>query len=189
VRLRDSHRASAKAECDVSSALARDKPRRRAAANRRVRPPLTFKVPGGIGILLLLLTSSCATVPQAPTLCAELKGAGPQSDALDPEAGGSARLEVGGASIRFHIQTSPDLGKVVATHLHHGAAGVNGPMALELNPGFTGQILEGSIPVESDLAARVVANPSQFYVKLHSLKFPGGAIRGQLHPCGHAEQR
>jgi hypothetical protein len=116
-------------------------------------------------------------------LCAELKGAGPGSDALDPEADGSARLEVGGASIRFHIQTSPDLGKVVATHLHQGSAGVNGPMAMELNPGFTGQLLEGSIPVEPDLAARVLTNPSQYYVKLHSLKYPGGAIRGQLRPC------
>jgi hypothetical protein len=121
-------------------------------------------------------------------LCAELKGAGPGSDALDSEAGGSAQLEVGGASIRFHIQTSPDLGKVVATHLHQGAAGVNGPMAVELNPGFTGQLLEGSIPVEPDLAARVLTNPSRYYVKLHSLKFPGGAIRGQLRPCGPEER-
>jgi hypothetical protein len=57
-------------------------------------------------------------------------------------------------------------------------------MALELNPGFTGEALDGSVPVESDLAARVLATPSQYYVKLHSLKFPGGAIRGQLHTCG-----
>jgi hypothetical protein len=57
-------------------------------------------------------------------------------------------------------------------------------MAVELNPGFTGEALDGSISVGSDLAARVLANPSQYYVKLHSLKFPGGAIRGQLHPCG-----
>jgi hypothetical protein len=135
-------------------------------------------------LLLLGATSGCATVPKAPLLCAALKGAGPGSDALDPEAGGSAQLEVGGASIRFHIQTSPDLGKVVATHLHQGAAGVNGPMAVELNPGFAGEVLDGWIPVESDLAARMLANPSQYYVKLHSLKFPGGAIRGQLHPCG-----
>ena len=138
----------------------------------------------GSAILLLIVASACTTTGRrTPILCADLKGAGPGSDALDPEASGSARLEVGGASIRFHVRTSPDLGKVVATHLHQGEAGVNGPMAVELNPGFAGQLLQGSIPVESDLAARVVANPSQFYVKLHSLKFPGGAIRGQLQPC------
>ena len=134
-------------------------------------------------LLLLGAIFGCATVPKTPPLCAELKGAGPGSDALDPEASGSARLEVGGTSIRFHIRTSANLGKVVATHLHVGPAGVNGPMAVELNPGFTGDVLDGSIPVESDLAGRVLANPSQYYVKLHSRKFPGGAIRGQLHPC------
>jgi CHRD domain-containing protein len=138
----------------------------------------------GAGAAILVVAFGCATVPKTPSFCADLKGAGPGSDALDPDAGGSARLELGGASIRFHVTTSADLGKVVATHLHQGAAGVNGPMLVELNPGFTGTVLDGSIPVDADLSARVLANPSQYYVKLHSLKFPGGAIRGQLHPCG-----
>jgi hypothetical protein len=147
---------------------------------------LTFKILGFV--LLLSFASGCATTaPRASELCAELKGAGPGSDALDPQASGSARLEIRDAAIRFHVRTSSDLGKVVATHLHKGAAGVNGPMAVELNPGFSGEVLDGSIPVERDLAARVTASPSQYYVKLHSLKFPGGAIRGQLHPCGREE--
>ena len=137
----------------------------------------------GAAILLLAVGLGCATAPRPPVYCADLRGAGPASDALDPDATGSARLELTGSSIRFHIRTSANLGKVVATHLHQGAAGVNGPMAVELNPGFSGETLDGSIPVEGDLSSRVVANPSQYYVKLHSLKFPGGAIRGQLHPC------
>ena len=139
-------------------------------------------------LLLLFLVAAtlgtaCATGPRTPVYCADLRGAGPASDALDPAATGSARLELGGASIRFQIRTSPNLGKVVATHLHQGSAGVNGPMAIELNPGFAGDSLDGSIPVDTDLAARILANPSQYYVKLHSLKFPGGAIRGQLRSC------
>jgi hypothetical protein len=137
-------------------------------------------------LLLATALTGCATAPRAPAYCTDLRGAGPASDALDPVATGSARLELGGASIRFHIRTA-NLGKVVATHLHQGGVGVNGPMAVELNPGFTGEVLDGSIPVESDLSARILANPSQFYVKLHSLKFPGGAIRGQLHACGEAQ--
>lgn len=135
------------------------------------------------------LGTGCATGPRTPVYCADLRGAGPASDALDPDATGSARLEFGGASIRFYIRTSANLGKVVATHLHQGGAGVNGPMAIELNPGFTGDTLDGSVPVNTDLAARILANPSQFYVKLHSLKFPGGAIRGQLGACGRTPPR
>jgi hypothetical protein len=133
-------------------------------------------------LVVATLGTACATGPRTPVYCAELRGAGPASDALDPDATGSARLELGGASIRFQIR-SVNLGKVVATHLHQGGVGVNGPMAIELNPGFAGDSLDGSIPVDTDLAARILANPSQFYVKLHSLKFPGGAIRGQLHAC------
>jgi CHRD domain-containing protein len=134
-------------------------------------------------LLLATALTGCATAPRAPAYCADLRGAGPASDALDPIATGTARLELGGAAIRFHISTSANLGKVVATHLHQGGVGVNGPMVIELNPGFTGNVLDASVPIDSDLSARVLASPSQFYVKLHSLKFPGGAIRGQLRPC------
>jgi len=142
---------------------------------------------GGVLLVLLAGAIGCAAAPRPPEYCAELRGAGPGSDALDPDASGSARLVVGGTSIRFHVTTSANLGKVVATHLHNGTAGVNGPMAVELNPGFSGEVLDGSVSVESDLSARILANPSQYYVKLHSLKFPGGAIRGQLHPCGPSD--
>jgi CHRD domain len=139
---------------------------------------------GAIVVLLGLLgAAGCATTPRTPALCAELRGAGPDSDALDPAATGSARLEFEGPTIRFRVRTSPDLGKVVATHLHEGASGVNGPMVHELNPGFTGESFEGSTVVPPALASAVLANPSGYYFKLHSLKWPGGAIRGQLEPC------
>ncbi len=132
--------------------------------------------------LAFVLATGCATTPRGSTYCAELRGAGPGSDALDPEATGSARLEIEGTTIRFRIRTR-NLGKVVATHLHAGAVGVNGPMAHELNPGFTGELLEGSTSVAPEITSAVAADPSRYYVKLHSLKFPGGAIRGQLQVC------
>ena len=131
---------------------------------------------------MFVFAAGCATAPRGTTYCAELRGAGLGSDALDAEATGSARLEIEGTTIRFRIRTE-NLGKVIATHLHEGAAGVNGPMAHELNPGFTGELLEGTTSVAPEIAAGVVADPSRYYVKLHSLKFPGGAIRGQLQVC------
>ena len=134
-------------------------------------------------VLLLALAAACASAPRPAGYCADLRGTGRGSDALDPAATGSAWLGSEGTTIRGRLRTSPDLRKVVATHLHAGAAGVNGPMAHELNPGFTGQLLEGSTTVAPEIAAGVVANPAGYYVKLHSLKFPGGAIRGQLKRC------
>ena len=38
---------------------------------------------------------ACATAPRTPAYCAELKGAGPASDALDPDASGSEERRVG----------------------------------------------------------------------------------------------
>ena len=138
----------------------------------------------GVALAIAALAAAgCATSPRPAGYCAELRGAGPGSDALDPEATGTAWLEIEGTTIRFRIRTSKDLGKVVATHLHEGGTGVNGPMAHELNPGFTGVRLEGSTTVTAEIAAAVAANPAAYYVKLHSLKFPGGAIRGQLERC------
>ena len=107
-------------------------------------------------VLFLCLAAAglggCASARRTPAYCAELRGAGPGSDALDPEATGSARLEFDGATIRFEIRAA-NLGKVVATHLHAGPPGVNGPMAHELNPGFIGERFEGTT-VEPRLGER-----------------------------------
>jgi CHRD domain-containing protein len=131
--------------------------------------------------LCSLLTACASTRPSG--LCASLRGAGPESDALDPDASGSARLEIVGQTVRFtfHVEGT---GKIIASHIHRGAAGVNGPMAWEVNPGFAADRVSGTAEVPEELARDLAENPSAYYVKLHSLKFPGGAIRGQLGPCG-----
>jgi CHRD domain-containing protein len=144
-------------------------------------------------VLLLALAAGCAagrgTAPPAsaaPTvsLCATLAGAGPASDALDPEGRGHAVLHLEKTAIRFRIETH-GVGRVTMSHIHHGASGVNGPMIWEINPGFDGDSIEGEAAGLPPGVIRLLASePSEFYVKLHTLKFPGGAIRGQLEPCG-----
>lgn len=74
-------------------------------------------------------------------------------------------------------------------HIHKGAAGVNGPIHWDF--------LEAGVPVASVSGqpsqlrgvarartaanlADLLANPSQYYVNVHSTVFPGGAVRGQL---------
>jgi hypothetical protein len=145
---------------------------------------------------LLLAAGGCASAagrraapPAAPgapaiSLCATLAGAGAASDALDPESRGRVVLRLERSSIRFHIE-SRGLGTVTASHIHHGASGVNGPMVWEINPGFEGNSSEGEAAgIPPGVLRLLAAEPSEFYVKLHTLKFPGGAIRGQLERCG-----
>jgi hypothetical protein len=140
-------------------------------------------------ILALPGLLACAT-QRTPTYCASLAGAGPASDALDPAATGFAVLRVESpTAIRFLVRTS-GLGTVVATHIHRGEACTNGPMAHEINPGFTSESIRGiAANLPPELVADIEARPSSYYVKLHSLKYPGGAIRGQLAKCRSKELR
>lgn len=93
-----------------------------------------------------------------------------------------ARLELQGATVRYEIEVE-GTGKIVATHIHKGRAGENGPVVKELNPGFSTPRSSGTAQLPEELAAELARDPSAFYVKLHSLNFPGGAIRGQLGSC------
>jgi hypothetical protein len=74
-------------------------------------------------------------------------------------------------------------------HIHKAPAGVNGPIHWDF--------LEAGVPVASvsdqpsqlrgvararaaAVLADLLANPSGYYVNVHSTVFPGGAVRGQL---------
>ncbi len=134
-------------------------------------------------IACLLAAIGCAS-SRPDTFCARLAGAGPESDARDPNAKGSAVFQfTDPTTLRFAIRTI-GVGTVVATHIHRGAAGTNGSMVREINPGFTGDSFEGTATgLPPELASEIREKPGQFYLKLHSLRYPGGAIRGQLVRC------
>jgi len=135
-------------------------------------------------LALVASAAACAHAPRAVTLCAQLAGAGPGSDATDPEHRGSGVLRLTSTTIHYEIE-SPGLGKVIATHIHHGEAGVNGPMLWELNAGYTGESARGdAVEIPPGVVALVAKYPGEFYLKLHSVAYPGGAIRGQLVRCG-----
>lgn len=71
-----------------------------------------------------------------------------------------------------------------AFHIHSGAAGTNGPVRVdfalsELPAGI--QAITGSVKVTDQvLLDAIEANPSNWYLNLHTGEFPAGAVRGQL---------
>ena len=74
---------------------------------------------------------------------------------------------------------------VTAAHIHEGEAGASGgpvvtigdPSATE---GATARWTDVCVPVEADVRDRIAADPSAFYVNVHTPAFPDGAVRGQL---------
>jgi hypothetical protein len=78
------------------------------------------------------------------------------------------------------------LDPVTNGHIHRGKKGKNGPVVVDLfgdanglPAGVTG--LAGDAPVKRDIAKGILKNPKNWYANLHTTKFTGGAVRGQLH--------
>lgn len=66
-----------------------------------------------------------------------------------------------------------------AAHIHSGAAGVNGGVAVGLSAPTDGKV-EGCVAVDADTMAALWAEPASFYVNVHNAEHPAGAVRGQL---------
>ena len=80
--------------------------------------------------------------------------------------------------------TVSNLGSPISIfHIHEGPAGVAGNVVVNL-VGLGGMFMNGTMtgtfPIASDVAQRMLQNPSNFYVNVHTNQCPGGAARGQL---------
>ena len=99
----------------------------------------------------------------------------------DPDGKGSATVTLDSAKgeICYDV-TVEGIAAPTAAHIHEGAAGAAGPPVITLDPAKIGQgenCLTGQQAADIE---RIGANPSGFYVNVHTADFPGGAVRGQL---------
>lgn len=106
-----------------------------------------------------------------------------QANAGDQDGFGTASVVIVGPSqICFSIIVD-QIGTPVAAHIHENVAGQNGPIVVPLTPPTTGNpgTSAGCVPrIGANLIARLRADPSRFYVNVHTAAFPAGAVRGQL---------
>lgn len=131
-----------------------------------VRGPLQPPASCGTGTLNTTLLPSSENPP---------KSAGASGDVtlvFDQTAGTIAGTwNVGGPS-----------GNITAAHIHQNALGANGPIVVAFTPLPTGggRFSTTSTAVASQLIANILANPSAFYVNVHTDVNLAGETRGQL---------
>lgn len=146
-------------------------------------------------VLITLSAASVAAAPRSFTFNVPMSGAQEPDDAGDQDATGNATLMLspGGKEVCYAISWA-DIGdteadRVWGGHIHIAPAGVNGDIFIHLFGGPPAQMntsflgtgeTSGCVDAPSSAIARIIANPSNYYVNIHSDDYPGGAIRGQL---------
>ncbi|MFG3291194.1 CHRD domain-containing protein [Streptomyces sp. NPDC048179] len=152
-----------------------------------VAAAVTMTALGGAAVPAAAATSHHTT--DSVVLAASLRGANEV-----PVAGGPAVGDKDGAALEF-IQVKGDKVTVAVTwrgtgrptdlHIHQGARGTNGGVKIDfgrLLKKARGHSVTGSVKVtDKALLKQLTTDPGAFYANLHTARFPGGAVRGQLH--------
>ena len=118
--------------------------------------------------------------PQPPTyvlLIARLTGAAEVPGPGDPDGHGVVAVVVFSQQQRICAQGLVfNIGQPTGVHIHQGAAGNAGPVVVDF-----AQLRQGCIDnVAPALIQTISANPAGYYVNVHTVEFPNGAVRGQL---------
>ena len=144
-----------------------------------------------VGLALVALAVVVLVVPALSLagrntieVTAKLKGQnevpGPGSNKGKGDA--SVFLKAKKEKVCFNLEVSK-LDTITAGHIHKGTADVAGPVKVTL---IDSQVqgtgtYEGCVEnVKSKLIKKIAAAPEKFYVNIHTLDYPEGAIRGQL---------
>ena len=107
----------------------------------------------------------------------------------DPNGSGTAAVKVRGTEICFDVKWSGF--EAIMSHIHKAPAGTNGDVVV---PFFTSESpldtnsKSGCVTAKESLVEAIAANPSNYYVNVHSPEFPKGAARGQLAVAGADDQ-
>ena len=130
-------------------------------------------VSAATGVFRLTLTGDQEATPTCapPDVCG------------DPDAMGGAIVIVNPArdTVCFLARWTDIDGTVVAAHIHVAPEGSPGPVVVPLFAGtFEGSDMLRGCVSDAGWADEILADPSDFYINIHSTVYPAGAIRAQL---------
>jgi len=130
-------------------------------------------VSAATGVFRLTLTGDQEATPTCapPAVCG------------DPDAVGAAILIVNPVrdTVCFLARWTGIDGTVVAAHIHLAPEGSPGPVVVPLFAGtFEGSDMTRGCVSANGLADDILADPSDYYINIHSSVYQPGAIRAQL---------
>jgi hypothetical protein len=134
-----------------------------------------------LAFLVLSATGPTESRAQGVHFHAVLVG-GNEVAAGDPDGFGTAAIHFRSATEVCVAVIVNRSGVPTAAHIHKAFPPQNGPVVVPLttpNGGNPGSSVS-CVAVATSFYAEMRANPSQFYVNVHTTAFPGGAIRGQI---------
>ena len=149
-----------------------------------------------VGLALVALAALAVALPalsaagssKAVELEAKLKGNNEVPGPGSPKGKGDIHVFVKSPKEKlcFNFEVSK-LDPITEGHIHKGTADVSGPVKVTLFQDQQGLAGDGSYEgcvkhVKSKLLDKIANVPEKFYVNLHTLDYPDGAIRGQLEP-------
>jgi hypothetical protein len=141
----------------------------------RVRVLIVCLVALGVVPALALAGSSAGTKTLTTTMLGSKevpKGA--------PKGSGKAviTLNASKGTVCWTFSSVKGLDKVTASHIHKAPAGKSGNVVV---PFFAGTLkTKGCVKAAKSLITAIAKSPSAYYVNIHTVKYPAGAIRGQL---------
>ena len=103
--------------------------------------------------------------------------------AADPDGTGFAtiRLNTGQERVCWELSVS-NIAPATAAHIHVNPAGIAGPVVVPLSPPTSGSSSGCATGLNPTLIQAIIDNPGGYYVNVHNVPFPAGAVRGQLAP-------
>lgn len=129
-----------------------------------------------------------STRNEVPAVALDASGAGTVWLHIVRDASG----EVTSASVDFSVNYKfPAPVTITAMHIHDGAAGTNGPVVIDSGVSRTEDTAAGALPtLQTQVSAStpaalaavkgILADPSRYYLNMHTTVNPAGVIRGQL---------
>jgi len=145
-------------------------------AERSIRRPTLL---AALVLALLLIAAVPVMAAQRATLEASLTGEKEVPGPGDPNGRGQAEVKVYKAKVCYELEVQR-IKPATAAHIHRGGPNVAGPIVVELKAPTDGTS-EGCKAISKQLSKKLRDNPSHYYVNVHNVPYPDGALRGQLH--------